>query len=511
MKKLLTLIMLFSVAGMLVFFGSCQHENLDPCKDITVEITVTTKNASAKNDGSIAASATGGKDFQFQLNDGAFQDNGNFNGLAAGEYKLTARNSYGCSATITVKVEQANLCAGVTIAVTATKKDPASGKSDGSISAAATGGSGFTFSLNNGAFQSSGTFSNLAAGTYTITAKNANGCTGTKQVTLAGVDACAGITVAVTTTKKDPTSGKSDGSITASATGGSGFTFSLNNGAYQSSGNFTNLAAGTYTITAKNANGCKGSVNVTLATATNACSGVTIKVTATKTDPTNGANGSINASATGSTGLTYSLNNSTYQANGSFSGLAAGTYTVTAKNANGCTGSANITLTAANTDPCAGKTITLTSAVIGASKCGTNTSNGSITITASGSTGFTYNINGGAYQSGNSFNNLAPGTYTIGANDAAGCAKTASVTVDNMVAGPLFLEVKNIMLTKCGTCHTTSSSGGVNFTNDCEIVSRWSRIQTTTTNGSMPPGTPLTAAEKLKIANWVNAGHTYDK
>ncbi|HVE61069.1 MAG TPA: hypothetical protein VNA26_04575 [Chitinophagaceae bacterium] len=87
-----------------------------------------------------------------------------------------------------------NPCSGITVSVTATITNATSGQSNGSITASATGGSGFTFSINNGTFQSSGTFNNLAAGTYTITAKNSNNCTGSAQFTVAssGTGACSG-------------------------------------------------------------------------------------------------------------------------------------------------------------------------------------------------------------------------------------------------------------------------------------------------------------------------------
>jgi hypothetical protein len=44
----------------------------------------------------------------------------------------------------------------------------------------------YTYSINGGAFQASGTFLNLAPGTYTITAKDPNGCTASKAITLVG-------------------------------------------------------------------------------------------------------------------------------------------------------------------------------------------------------------------------------------------------------------------------------------------------------------------------------------
>lgn len=76
-------------------------------------------------------------------------------------------------------------CAGVNIVVSATVANvSATGLSDGSIVATATGSTGLSFSINNGTFQASGTFNGLAAGNYTITAKNAAGCTGSKQFTV---------------------------------------------------------------------------------------------------------------------------------------------------------------------------------------------------------------------------------------------------------------------------------------------------------------------------------------
>jgi hypothetical protein len=88
-------------------------------------------------------------------------------------------------------------------------------------------------------------------------------------------DPCAGVTVAVSPSSAAADAGSSNGSITATATGGSGFTFSLNNGAFQASGTFNNLAAGKYTITAKNSNGCSGSASSTVVAKAAACAGQT--------------------------------------------------------------------------------------------------------------------------------------------------------------------------------------------------------------------------------------------
>jgi len=318
--------------------------------------------------------------------------------------------------------------------------------------------------------------------------------------------------VIVTTTQVNPTTGQSNGSITATATGGTGFTYSLNSGTYQASGTFTGLATGNYTITAKNSNGCTGLTQVALGS-TNPCTGVTVTVTTTQVNPTTGqSNGSITASATGGTGFTYSLNGGAYQASGTFTALAAGTYTISAKNSNGCLGSTQVTLSAAN--PCTNTTITVSSVVVNYTPCLTPAS-GKITVTAAGSSGFTYNLNNGAYQASNIFSNLTAAAYTIGVKDLNGCTKTATATVGTAASGPLFAAVRNIITTRCSGsgCHMNgANAAGYNFDADCSVVSQWSKINSSSVTGNNMPKSPqakLTTAEKQAITNWINAGHLY--
>ncbi len=485
---------------------------LNPCTGVAITVATTQVNPLLnQSNGSITATATGSTGFTYSINNGAFQSTGTFSNLAAGTYTITAKNANGCTGTKQVTLTGTNPCAGITVTVTTTTVNPTTGQSNGSITATATGGSGFTYSINNGAFQSGGTFSNLATGNYIITAKNSNGCTGITTVALGSTNPCAGITVVITTTQLNPLLGQSNGSITATATGGSGFTYSINNGAFQAGGTFSNLAAGTYTITAKNANGCIGTKQVTLI-ATDPCAGITIVITTTQVSPSTGlSNGSITASATGGTGFTYSINGGAFQATGTFSNLAAGTYTITAKNSNGCTGTKQVTLVASS--PCTNVNIVITAAVVNTTPCLTTTNNGSITVTATGSTGLTYNIGGGTYQASNVFSNLNAASYLVGVKDANGCTKTLSVTVGVVPKGPLFTQVRAIISAKCGSCHLNGgNTAGYNFDSDCSIVSKWSQINkacVTYQLVQMPPSQQLPAAEKTSITNWVNAGHRY--
>lgn len=517
MKKYLILAALS--AGVLLFslLNACRHEfSGDRCAADPIHVTLTVTDATAnQNNGSIRATAIGGSGFQYSLNGAPFRDSGYFDGLQPFQnYNVVVRNSWGCTDSAHASINIFDPCAGANIIVTATKTDASPNQNNGSITAIASGGSGFTYSLNSGPFQSSGTFNNLAPGNYTVTAKTQDGCTGVTNVTIGIYDPCSGTTVVVTATKVDPTAGQSNGSITASATGGSGFTYSLNGGPFQVSGTFTGLAAGSYTVTAKNSNGCTGTTIITLGTA-NPCGSVTITVTLTKVDPTSGqSNGSITATATGGTGFTYSLNGGAYQASNVFTGLPAGTYTVTAKSSLGCLGTAQITLTATN--PCSTINITITTVIVDYTPCITPAT-GKITVTASGSTGFTYNLNGGAYQASNIFSGLTAGTYTVGVKDVNGCTKTATAIVGTVPKGPLFTNVRTLISTRCSgsSCHLNGqNSAGYNFDSDCSIVTYWNQIYQSTvtyTLTRMPksPQSLLTAAEKQVITNWINAGHRY--
>lgn len=162
-----------------------------------------------------------------------------------------------------------------------------------------------------------------------------------------------------------------------------------------------------------------------------------------------------------------------------------------------------------SSDVCAGKTITVTAAATVASACA---SNGSISASATGSTGFTFKLNSlGAYQASGSFINLPPASYTIFAKDAAGCEKSQVVIVTSGggTTGPKFTALKNLIAAKCQSCHGTGrQEGGMNFSVDCNIVQFQARIKSRAVDsGDMPQGGPmLTAGEKAVITDWINAG-----
>lgn len=240
------------------------------------------------------------------------------------------------------------------------------------------------------------------------------------------------------------------------------------------------------------------------------CQGVSVTVTGTTSNPSGtSANGSIMASASGSTGpYSYSINGGSFQVSNQFTNLAAGSYTIVAKSAAGCTGNATFTLTA--TSPCAGVNIIITPTVTGTTPCVNGS--GFISVSATGGAApYLYSINNGAFQSTSSFQGLNNGTYQFVVKDSNGCTATLTgVTVASRAEGPKFAAVKALIQANCVSCHNaTNSSGGINLSTDCNIVAAKDRIKARAVDGNpspMPSGGLLPASERQKITDWITAG-----
>lgn len=411
----------------------------------------------------------------------------------------------GCSKADSPAPVPVNPCSGKTITVTGTITPTSTPTAaNGSIVASASGSTNFTYNINGGAFQASGTFSNLVAGNYTVVAKDADGCTGSQSFTVTAIP-CPVITIMATITQtSSPTA--TNGAIAATASGSTGFTYNINGGAFQASGTFSNLAVGSYTIIAKDANGCTGSNSFSVTSVS--CPTINLNTTPTNTSGPSATNGSIVATASGGVAPhTYSKDGGvTFQSSGTFNNLAVGTYAVVAKDANGCL-SASVSTVVGATCP----SITVSSTTTNTIKCESN--NGSITINASGSTGLMYNLNGGTFQSSNIFNSLAAGNYTFSVRDLNNCTVGGNATVSQAPAGPLFSAVKVLLATNCAipSCHLSPNpQNGLDFTDDCTIVSQGLRIKARAVDANpsqMPPtGPPLSASDKQKIIDWINAG-----
>jgi hypothetical protein len=156
-------------------------------------------------------------------------------------------------------------------------------------------------------------------------------------------------------------------------------------------------------------------------------------------------------------------------------------------------------------NPCAGVSFKTT-----ANKTHTITGQqlGTITITAPVGAGYSYSVGSGFQQSVNFFG-LAAGTYKVVAKNADNCADSTNIVINGY--GPKFFAVRTIINGYCGPCHLNGgNSGGKNWDDDNSIVNAYDRIKIRVVDGTpsfMPEGGQLTAPDKQKIIDWVNAGH----
>lgn len=206
--------------------------------------------------------------------------------------------------------------------------------------------------------------------------------------------------------------------------------------------------------------------------------------------------GNIMVNATGGEGsLDFSIDGTTFQATGDFSGLAAGTYTVSVKDENSCTDELDVTV--GNDD---GVNITLES-----DDAGCNTNNGEIRVKGTGgSKPYQYKLEAsGTYQNDSVFKNLSAGTHQIFVQDNDGCETNQSAI---LTSGVQFSEVKTIVSTNCALsgCHNGSISPNLSI--DANIKASSSRIKARTGAGTMPPSGPLSTQQVNAIACWVDDG-----
>lgn len=152
---------------------------------------------------------------------------------------------------------------------------------------------------------------------------------------------CSGFMASASSTVAATCGTCTDGSATATTTGGSGpYTYSWSNSAFGPT--ITNVAAGTYTVTITDATGCVKTASVTV---TNSCTSFTATADSTVASCGTCADGTATATVINGTGsITYSW----APAGGTgavATGLLPGTYTVTIMDGSGCSTTATTEVT----------------------------------------------------------------------------------------------------------------------------------------------------------------------
>ncbi len=400
---------------------------------ININTSVINVKCNGQANGSASATVSGGTSpYTYSWNNN--QSTASASGLAQGGYTLTVTDASGCTKTASVSVTQPNQ---LTVAA-AGGSISCNGGNNGSAGATASGGTtNYTYNWSNG--QTSSNAIGLTAGTYTITITDANGCTATATATVTQPAAVTLQTSTVNSTCANP------GSASATGSGGTGtFTYIWTPG-NQTAQTATGLNTGGYTVTATDGNGCTQTASVTIS----GTSGPTLNASGTNVLCNGGTSGTASVTASGGTGtMTYLWSNA--QNTQGATGLTAGTYSVVVSDGNGCTATAQVTIT---------EPAMLTVTATGSNAC----SNANATsVVAGGTVNYTYLWSNA--QTTQNATGLGTGVYTLTVTDANGCSASDTATV-NISAAPVVVFTADDTAGCVALC--------VNFTCSTANINAW--------------------------------------
>ncbi|WP_158651354.1 T9SS type B sorting domain-containing protein [Pseudotamlana carrageenivorans] len=214
------------------------------------------------------ATGTGVGTLEYSINGGAsYQNNPTFTGLIPGNYFVTIKDGNGCEATspTSITVHPAlDVLPEVTVL-------PSCANNDGAIAVTGSGGSGnYMYSLNGGTPQASSVFTGLSASTlYTVRIiDTVTNCTNDATITL---EAPTAVTLDAPVVTPTSCNGGKDGTITVNLAAGNDnpiYMYEITVGpmlvAAQSSNIFSELEAGTYTVTVTSGRNCVATQSVTV-------------------------------------------------------------------------------------------------------------------------------------------------------------------------------------------------------------------------------------------------------
>ncbi|MEA1785050.1 T9SS type B sorting domain-containing protein [Arenibacter sp. GZD96] len=354
-----------------------------------------------------------------------------FNNLSTGTYTPQIRDANGCVETLP-NIVFAPLNKPTDINFTVSSIDCVTGTA--SVSLAVTGGSSINsyqiiapISVNNGG---SNVFTGLGLGSYTFRVTDTNGCNYTESFAITSISS---IRVASQLISNVTCVGDSDGQGRFIVDGfASTYRYQIDSGPVVTGQtanliNLNTLAAGSYVISVTDdQTNCTDTATLTIAEPS-----TPLALTPVVTDMNcqNNNRGAVNANASGGWGsYQYTLSRPSGspigpRSNPNFTGLtAAGNYTITVTDSEGCAVSSNFTLT-----PISAPSLTLDAA---SDLCFDSFNAATLTVLASGGAGpYLYRINGGPWGGSATFGSLNPATYTIEVRDSNDCRAAITRTI----------------------------------------------------------------------------------
>ncbi len=458
------------------------------------------------DDASITVSASGGTGtLTYTLNPGAVSNTtGTFANLGPGNYNVTVTDDNACFVTSS----NFNLFYPPQLFIDseAFTAINCSGIDDGTITVLASGGTGMlTFTLNPGAIASNttGNFTGIGPGTYTVNITDDNGCSiDSNPFTFVYPPA---ITIDSESSTPLTCNGTDDGSLSISASGGTGtLTFTLNPGSItNTTGNFTGIGPGIYTVDVSDANGC-GPVASTPVTFIYPALIVIDSESMVPLRCFGIDDASISVLASGGTGtLTYTLNpGEISNTTGTFSGLGPGNYNVTVTDDNGCFVISN------NFNLIYPPAITIDGESSSPLDCN-GVDDAIITISASGGTGtLTYTLNPGAVSNTTgTFPGLGPGDYIVTVSDDNGCSANSSL-ISFTYPPAIVIDSETSTGISCNaaddatiTIEASGGTGTLTYTLNPGAIA----INTTGVFTGLPPGTYSVAVSDFNGCGPVNS------
>ncbi len=363
--------------------------------------------------GSVTLSASGGTSpYQYSLDGVTYQSAATFSNLAAGSYNVAIRDDNLCIFNLPVDITQpASAVDGTIIAQTNVN---CFGASTGSVMVSGSGGiAPYTYSVDAGPFQATGTFNSLAAGIHNVTVRDLNMCTFNVPVTITQPASALSVTTSQTNVL---CFGESTGSATATPSGGTApYTLSWNTIPVQTTPSASNLNAGNYTVTVTDNNACVATASVTILQPAGALTAI---ASVTDVDCFGNSTGAIDLTVTnGTLPILYLWSNGASSED--LAGIPAGTFSVTVTDANGCT--ANATATVDQPSLLAGNIAVTDVACFGGS-----TGTGDLTVSG-GISPYTYLWSNGAVTQ--DISGVVSGNYSVTVTDAHGCTVVVNGTL----------------------------------------------------------------------------------